>query len=143
MALKHEEPDRIPLDLGSCFVTGIARNAYLNLTEYLGMEAEEVEFYDTIQQLVVADEDILQRFGVDIRGVIPNVVRKNPPLSDNSRSFTDEWGVTWEMPESSLYFDLVKSPLAGDMKAWRKKLKNSMIMDMQLYWRVYAQGSSR
>jgi uroporphyrinogen decarboxylase len=117
MALKHEEPDRIPLALGSCFVTGIAKNAYLNLTEYLGMEAEEVEFYDTIQQLVVVDEDILQKFGVDVRGIIPNVVRKNPPLqeSGNSRSFTDEWGVTWEMPEGSLYFDLVKSPLAGDI----------------------------
>ena len=117
MVLKHEEPDRIPLDLGSCFVTGIAKNAYLNLIEYLGMEAEKVEFYDTIQQLVVVDEDILRKFGADVRGIIPNVVRKNPPLqeSGNSLSFTDEWGVTWEMPEGSLYFDLVESPLAGDI----------------------------
>jgi uroporphyrinogen decarboxylase len=117
MTLKHEEPDRIPLDLGSCFVTGIAKNAYLNLSEYLGVKAEEVEFYDTIQQLVVVDEEILRKFGADVRGIIPNVVRKNPPLqeSGNSLSFTDEWGVTWEMPEGSLYFDLVESPLAGDI----------------------------
>ncbi len=117
MALKHEEPDRIPLDLGSCFVTGIVKNAYLNLTEYLGVETQGVEFYDTVQQLVVADERMLQKFGADVRGVIPNVVRKNPPLqeSGNSRSFTDEWGVTWAMPEGSLYFDLVESPLAGDI----------------------------
>ena len=117
MALEHKEPDRIPLDLGSCFVSGIVKDAYLNLMRHLGKEITEVEFYDTVQQLVVVEEDILRRFGVDIRGVIPNVVRKDPPLNESSnlRSFTDEWGVKWEMPEGSLYFDLVESPLSGDI----------------------------
>ena len=94
MALEHEEPDRIPLDLGSSFVTGIVRNAYLNLMEHLGREASEVKFYDVVQQLVSVEEEILRRFGADVRGAIPNVVRKNPPLeeSGNARSFTDEWG---------------------------------------------------
>ncbi len=116
-ALEHEEPDRIPLDLGSCFVTGIAKDAYLNLLSHLGKDAGEVEFYDVVQQLVVVEEDVLRRFDVDVRGLIPNVVRKDPPIeeSDNSRSFTDEWGVTWQMPEGALYFDLVNSPFSGDI----------------------------
>ncbi len=118
MALEHKEPDRIPLDLGSCFVSGIAKDAYLNLMNHLGKDAGEVEFYDTVQQLVVVDEEILRRFGVDVRGLIPNVVRKNPQNlkeSDGSISFTDEWGVTWKKPESSLYFNLVESPLSGSI----------------------------
>lgn len=116
-ALEHEEPDRIPLDLGSSNVTGIVKSAYLNLVDHLGKEVREVEFFDTIQQLVIVEEDILRRLEVDVRGLMPNVVRKNPPIekSNNSRSFTDEWGVTWEMPEGGLYFDLVKSPLSGDI----------------------------
>ena len=118
MALEHKEPDRVPLDLGSCFVSGIAKDAYLNLMDHLGKDVGEVEFYDTIQQLVVVDEEILRKFGVDVRGVVPNVTRKNPPEieeSNGSQSFTDEWGVTWEKPESSLYFNLVDSPLSGSI----------------------------
>jgi len=118
MALEHKEPDRVPLDLGSCFVSGIAKDAYLNLMNHLGKDAGEVEFYDTVQQLVVVDEEILCKFGVDVRGVVPNVTRKNPPEieeSNGSESFTDEWGVMWEKPESSLYFNLVDSPLSGSI----------------------------
>jgi len=116
-ALEHKETDRIPLDLGSCFVTGIAKDAYLNLMSHLGKNAEKVEFYDTVQQLVTVDEGLLRELGVDIRGLIPNVTRKNPTTerSGNSISFTDEWGVKWEKPESSLYLDLVESPLSGSI----------------------------
>lgn len=116
-ALDHKTPDRIPLDLGSSNVTGIAKKAYLNLIKHLKGEAHKFEFYDTIQQLVVVEEDLLKEFKIDIRGLIPNIVRKNPPvdLSRKSPSFVDEWGITWQMPEGSLYFDLVKSPLSDDI----------------------------
>jgi uroporphyrinogen decarboxylase len=117
-ALEHKEPDRVPLDLGSCFVSGIAKDAYLNLMNHLNEDAGEIEFYDTVQQLVVVKEEILRRFGVDVRGLIPNVIRKDPPDMEESsgpQSFTDEWGVTWAKPESSLYFDLVESPLSGSI----------------------------
>ena len=34
-------------------------------------------------------------------------------LSDRYRSFTDEWGVEWEMPRNNgLYFDMISHPLA-------------------------------
>jgi uroporphyrinogen decarboxylase len=115
-ALNHEEPDRLPLDLGSSFVTGIARIAYTNLMKYLGKEIK-IEFYDTLQQLVVVDDELLKELEVDVRGLIPNITRKNPEIEEtgSTRVFTDEWGVRWEMPEGSLYFNLVKSPLAGEI----------------------------
>ena len=115
--LEHREPDRVPFDLGSTKVTGITRNAYLNLVRYLGEEIEAFEFFDVTQQLATMQESILTRLEVDTRGLMPNVVRKNPHIEDHGdfRSFKDEWGMTWKMPKEGLYFDLVESPLAGDI----------------------------
>ncbi len=38
-ALRHEQPDRVPIDLGG-FQTGIHLHAYKSLLEYLGLEEE-------------------------------------------------------------------------------------------------------
>ena len=116
-ALEHREPDRIPFDLGSTKVTGMTRNAYLNLARHLGEEVGTFEFYDVTQQLAMMEESILRRLEVDTRGLMPNVVRKKPRIEDHgdARFFTDEWGMTWRMPKEGLYFDLAKSPLAGDI----------------------------
>jgi uroporphyrinogen decarboxylase len=118
-ALQHREPDRIPFDLGSTKVTGITRNAYLNLARHLGEEMDTFEFYDVTQQLAVMEEGILRNLEVDTRGLMPNVVRKSPHIEDHGdfRSFTDEWAMSWKMPKDGLYFDLVRSPLAGDITA--------------------------
>lgn len=116
-SLNHQNPDKIPLDLGSSYVTGISKVAYLNLMHYLKKDIGEIEFSDTLQQLVIPKEELLVELGVDIRGLIPNIVRKKPNIQESGKSkyFTDEWGVTWEMPEGSLYFSLVKSPLSGNI----------------------------
>ncbi len=116
-ALNHEKPDRVPLDLGSSFVTGIAKTAYINLMNHLGKKVDEIDFYDTLQQIVFVDEELLRELEVDVRGLIPNMVRKNPQIEEigTSKFFTDEWGVRWEMPEGSLYYNLVKSPLSGEI----------------------------
>lgn len=115
--LEHGEPDRIPFDLGSTFVTGITKGAYAKLAKVLGEDAGQIELCDTVQQLAVVREDILERLEVDVRGVIPNVVRKKPGLQEDGGRywFCDEWGVRWEMPKGGLYFDLAESPLAGDI----------------------------
>lgn len=115
--LSHEEPDRIPFDLGSTLVTGITKNAYINLAAALGKEPGRVELCDTIQQLPVVSEKVLKELEVDIRGLIPNFVRKNPKLEDNgdSYSFVDEWGVKWKMPKGALYFSVDASPFSGNI----------------------------
>lgn len=117
-ALEHKEPERIPFDLGSTFVTGITRNAYIKLTKYLGEEPREPELFDTVQQLVAMGENVLHKLKVDTRGLVPNITRKNPCIKEDKefKSFTDEWGVIWRMPrEKGFYFDIVKSPLSGDI----------------------------
>ena len=37
LALNHQEPDRIPIDLGGTLVSSITRKAYVDLRKYLGM----------------------------------------------------------------------------------------------------------
>ncbi|RKY07674.1 MAG: hypothetical protein DRP66_06190 [Planctomycetota bacterium] len=113
--LRHEQPDRIPFDLGSTLVTGITKNAYVNLAQAMGVETGPIELCDTIQQLPFVCDNILRVLDVDIRGLIPNFGRKNPRLIDNgySYSFIDEWSVKWEMPKGSLYFSIAECPFAG------------------------------
>ena len=69
--LNHEEPDRIPYDLGSTQVTGIHKVAYVGLRETLGLPAVEITECDSIQGLALPDEDIIERLGVDMRGLFP------------------------------------------------------------------------
>lgn len=116
-ALEHEVPDRIPFDFGSTFVTGITKNAYLRLAEYLGEAAGDIELCDVVQQLAVVKESMLQRLEVDVRGVVPNIVRKGPAILrvEGGDEFVDEWGVRWRRPEGGLYFDVVGSPFSGDI----------------------------
>ena len=113
--LKHGEADRVPFDLGSTFVTGITRNAYIRFAEYLGQEVGEVELCDVVQQLAAVGEGVLEKLEVDVRGVVPNIVRKGPAIEqvEGGDEFTDEWAVTWKRPQGGLYFDIVGSPFSG------------------------------
>ena len=114
-SLRGEETDRVPFDLGSSLVTGITRGAYLALAEKLGFPADRPTLCDVAQQVVEVDERVLARLEVDVRGVVPNIVRKSPQVSEQGDYdvFTDEWGLVWKRPPGGLYFDVVNSPLAG------------------------------
>ncbi len=117
-ALNHEEPDRIPIDLGG-FQTGIHKKAYRDLINYLGFE-EDIQTLDPVQQLAVPSERILEKFHVDIRyvtaqspqgfsGEIQTNVRDGRTWYD----LKDEWGVVWSMPaDQMLYMDISYHPLA-------------------------------
>ncbi len=118
-ALDHREPDRVPIDLGGN-QTGIHRIAYERLLRFLGLE-EEIVVMDLVQQLALPSERVLERLHVDTRyvwvqgpaGLDTGVVRRE---RDGRfwQDFTDEFGVTWSMPEDSpRYFDISRSPLAG------------------------------
>jgi uroporphyrinogen decarboxylase len=65
VALNHQEPDRIPIDLSGHRSSGIAAMAYARLRQHLGLPKKPLRVYDPIQQLAIVDEDVLQRFRVD------------------------------------------------------------------------------
>jgi uroporphyrinogen decarboxylase len=65
-AINHQEPDRVPLDLGATPSSGISAIAYSNLMKYIGRADLPVQIYDVVQQLAQPDMSILYRFGVDV-----------------------------------------------------------------------------
>lgn len=114
--LDHREPDRIPLDLGSTQVTGIHAAAYRHLREVLGLPSVEPRLCDTIQQLASLDEDVVERLGVDVRGLFP-LNSHNWRIIDrdveSAWEYTDEWGITHHrLKPDGLYYSVVRSPLS-------------------------------
>ncbi len=114
-SLGHQEPDRIPFDIGSTLVTGITSTAYKNLLSYLGIKKEEIAIQDMIQQLAVVDEEVLQRLKVDTRGVfLRDFCAWQPEIKEGKDYFyfDDAWGISWRMPKTAgHYYDMYKHPL--------------------------------
>lgn len=115
LALNHQEPDRIPIDLGGSICSSVHKDAYIALKKHLGMDLEEIQMVDYVQQLPYLDEALLKRFGVDFRMVqLPAATA--PELSifeeGNYYAFVDRWGSKLHMPkDGGLYFDWVEFPI--------------------------------
>ena len=117
-ALNHEEPDRVPYDLGSTQLTGISVVAYQNLREHLGLSKEEIVLSDSIQQLAMPSEDLLKTLKVDTRGLFP-LTSHNWDVEDQLKDagsnweYHDEWGMTHHFPkENGHWYTTVKNPLS-------------------------------
>ena len=122
-ALNHQEVDRVPLDLGG-WVSTISVKTYTRLLKKLGIQREG-QVFDWLRQNASPEEDVLQRLGVDTRYVHlgqPHGWQFAPKQTTNGFYVTDEWGCGFLMPESSLYYNLVDSPL-----------KNATIDDLETY----------
>ncbi len=118
-AMNHTEPDRIPLDIGSTQVTGIAIIAYRNLRQHLGMPEVDINVCDTIQQLALPDDDLVERWGIDVRGLFP-LNAHNWRISHEDAgeywAYKDEWGITYHYPkQDGLYYTVVENPIGGMM----------------------------
>jgi len=117
-ALDHQEPDRVPIDLGGN-QTGIHKFAYAALIRHLEIE-DEITIMDAVQQLARPCEAVLERFHVDTRyvaagaawgfdGGIVTQTRHGRVWHD----LTDEFGVRWSMPDDRPYYmDITHHPLA-------------------------------
>ena len=68
-ALNHQQPDRVPLDMGSTNVTGIAAASLHRLRGLLGLEERKVRVHEPYQMLGQVDDDVLDALGVDIVGL--------------------------------------------------------------------------
>ena len=72
-ALAHEEPDRVPIDLGSSVVTGIMVTTYARLRLALGVDGRPPKVADLIQMLGQVEIPVLEKLGCDVMGVFPPV----------------------------------------------------------------------
>jgi uroporphyrinogen decarboxylase len=115
MALNHQEPDRVPVDLGGTVVSSIAISTYAALREALGLPRRETRVMETVQQIACVDEDVISILGLDVIPVFANqpagfkVVFTCEP--GGAVTFKDEFGATLRKPPSSFYYDWMEFPL--------------------------------
>jgi uroporphyrinogen decarboxylase len=108
-ALSHEEPDRVPIDLGG-FVSNICIIAYQKLKLALGL-APTYTISNMVQGAVFVEEEVARKLSIDTRHVIPNPAESYDAAWHEDNSFADEWGVRWRQPPSSYYYDMIENPL--------------------------------
>lgn len=131
-ALRHEEPDRVPIDLGGTVDSTIVAVAYGRLREALDLAPGTVRVADVYQHTALVEEDVRQALGVDtlLVGDEPRQWREgtlpdgSPALfpaefrperrEDGSQVVLDDAGtIVLKMPKDGHYFDSVHSPLAN------------------------------
>jgi len=132
----HRDPDRVAIDLSSHPSSGIAAIAYAKLRQHLGLPPKTLRVYDPIQQLALVDEDVLEKFGVDLvdlgRGfaldekswadwVLPDGTPCKIPAWALPEKVDDRWVFRSKrgreiahMPKGALYFDQIYYPFADE-----------------------------
>ncbi len=113
-AINHEEPDRIPIDLGGSHCSTIHYDAYEKLLAYLNIKPNKPPVIRKVAQTVnEIDESMLKRFGIDLVGIMPGASSssRNRELPDGT--WQDEFGVIRRKTATSKSYDLYKAPLAG------------------------------
>lgn len=113
-ALRHEPPDRVPIDLGGGRASSIHLTAYRNLAAKLGLEVPPPEILDVMQQIAGVHASVQDALDVDIEFVNtdPTVLVEGDEIGTH---YTDEWGVTRRMPEGGFWYDQDDGPLAGEI----------------------------
>ena len=113
-ALDHREPDRVPIDFGSTYMTSITLPPYLALEKALGLPPQPPRFHTPLSKVVLPREDILRRFRVDTRGV----PRPNAPATWRNQvqedgTIRDEFGVIWKQPSGCDHYEFFHGPFEG------------------------------
>ena len=110
-AVNHQEPDRIPVDMGGLLVT-INAHTYPDLLRYLGLEDGGADAMISPEWSVVLKpaEAVLECFGIDFRRVWLGAPQQFRPVVDPVRgTLVDEWGLTWQ--KIGDYMEMVQPPL--------------------------------
>jgi uroporphyrinogen decarboxylase len=137
--LNHQEPDRIPLDLGATQVTGMRKRVYTALRHRLGLPSQETVLIDHIQGLAMIADDLVVHLGVDVRGLFP-LNSHNWNVTEQAEAdywvYQDEWGITHRRPyPDGLYYSISKEPLnQPDLSA--AQIQNYNWPDFGEPWRI-------
>ena len=112
-ALSHQQPDRVPIDLGATRDSSIVVEGYEILKARYGVQ-DENRLTSRMMRVVDVDEDILQALDIDVRGIFPLAP---PDAILPGRRYRDEWGVERVNPPGSHYYDQRSFPLSGQISA--------------------------
>lgn len=112
-ALDHEEPDRVPIDIGGYVSTVRTIKAYENLKKFLGFPEGNFKIFHA--EHMVIDDFVVKRLHADTLYIRPQ------PLKDRYKRYPgkiveDEWGIKFHKSENSLYYELHEPPLKEPYK---------------------------
>lgn len=103
-ALRLEEPDRVPMDLGGSLASTIVSSAYPALRQELGLSTNDADEGLRYASLAEIDEDVRAALDVDIVHA-PHVFGTAGAVNIVSDdAFIDEWGVRWHKPPAGHYY---------------------------------------
>ncbi|MHC4562591.1 MAG: uroporphyrinogen decarboxylase family protein [Planctomycetota bacterium] len=129
-ALQHQQPDRVPLDIGGTESSGMTAIAYNRLRKHLGMPAGTTQVFDVYQQVIKIEDDLREALQIDTvpllieprqwqPSLLPDGSPCEVPAKWNPQKEGGDWVVRNEadtviarMPESGFYFEPVHTPLA-------------------------------
>lgn len=110
LALNHQEPDRVPIDLGSIASTIRTIDAYDRLKSHLGLALNK-KIRHFADEHIIPDEEIIQAFHVDTMYIRLNVPKSWQRIRLDAYTVVDEWGVPWSKHPGSYYTFPVDHPM--------------------------------
>jgi uroporphyrinogen decarboxylase len=110
-ALNHEEPDRVPLFIGTSGATSVLGPGYDRLRRYLGVPIGPIRWLSRPLRYVWMEEEVLARLGSDGRALLPGPAESTLRREVAEDCLIDDWGVTWRRQPGTLYFEVAKAPL--------------------------------
>ena len=124
--IEQKPTDRVPIDFGMHFSTGISAFGYYNLRKYLNLNVDDIEIVDCNQLLARVDQDVLERFHVD-------TILLNPPLTSH-RVWNPRGDYRFKVPHS------FKPELQSDGSYLLRKKRLRGIMPQNGFFFDYSEG---
>ena len=90
-ALNHQQPDQVPIDFGSTFITGIHCSVVAALRDHYGLEKRLVKVCEPFQMLGEVEDDLMDAMGVDVVSIFPRYTIFGFP-NENWKSWRCPWG---------------------------------------------------
>lgn len=90
-SLNHEEPDRLPMDFGSSFITGVHCSVVAELRRRYELEPCPVKICEPYQMLGEVEADLLDAMGLDVQPIFPQRTIFGFP-NENWKPWTTPWG---------------------------------------------------
>jgi uroporphyrinogen decarboxylase len=110
-ALNHEEPDRVPLFIGTSGATTVLGPGYGKLKDHLGIRGGPERWFSKALQYRWLDEEVLVRLGADARAIVPGPAESVFAKEVSGDHIIDIWGTPWRKAPDSIYFEIADFPL--------------------------------
>ncbi|HMP75923.1 MAG TPA: uroporphyrinogen decarboxylase family protein [Kiritimatiellia bacterium] len=89
-SLNHRQPDRIPIDFGSSFITGIHCSVVAELRRHYGLDERPVKIVEPYQMLGLVEDDLKDAMGIDVTSIFPRKTIFGFP-NENWKEFRTPW----------------------------------------------------